>query len=464
MDKYTINHDIEGIPRLDIVDNELLDLKNSLVVVVLSEDSNGKLYSYYSSIRQLIINNNRILLLLDGHKSRIRKQISMLLMSYRMYDIYTIDDLKSIDKSYIESLESREPSEEEVTTFVGPDITAYAEINDILLSIVDSINGSDIEKLRSLIEQNRESIEDFIDIIDYMKKVVDRVNSGDNEKQARELKEQIDKLESSLEEANKKVRDAERDVEIAKEDKSMLQKEAFQAKQRANELEEKLNSREPVIRTYTEVQTQMIRCRVRIVLYFKEVSHISYISSMITKFIESLIKLKKLKVKLMIYDNKNSFLGTYKPLPIVGSNEFITNRDTIVNKHEQIVVVEANQAIIEEVLKADWDVVIIYDRLQQANDIVSGNNVYKYWVMNSANEFNALKQAFKIDKRHIITRPGVFPESLAIQNMKEYKIHTPSAKLADYVNMLNTGDEKGKVFDIIMNATNIGTLQGRGRE
>lgn len=464
MNKYIIGYNIDNMQTLRLDDEQLPSLRDSLVVVVLTNESNGKLYNYYSVTRQLIINNNRLILILDGHTSRIRKQISMLLMSYRIYDIYTIDDLASIDKDYIESLESREPSESEVTTFVGPDITAYAEINNLLTQMIDSVNASDIDKLREIIEFNRENIEDFIDVIDYMKQVVDKVNSGDNEKQVKELREKVDELQSEIESHVKKVRDAEREVEIAKEDKEMLQKEAFQAKQRASDLEEKLNSREPTIKTYTEIQTQMIRCKVKVVLYFKEVSHISYISSMVTKLMEAMSKIKKLKVKLLIYDNKHSFLGTYKPIPIVGSSEFVSNRDIIVNKNDKLVVVEANQALIEEVLKSDWDVVIIYDRLKQANDIVSGNNVYKYWVLNSMTEYNMLKTTFKIDKRHIITRPGVMPDSLSLQTIKEYKTHTAAAKLSDYLSMQNIGDEKGKLFDLIMNNTNINTLQGRGRE
>lgn len=461
MDKYLIgfSNQIMGFESLDIIDEKISNLKNELVVMLLDDKSNGRLYDYYSKTRELLVNNNKIILILDGATSRIRKQIGMLLVSYRNYNIYTIDDISSIDSSYISALNEREPSEEEVITFVGADLTAYAQINELMLKMVQSIEESDVEGLRSLIESNRESIEGFVDIIDYMKRVVDTVNSGDTDNKIKELRNKISELEKREIESNKKLRDAEGKLEEAKEDASTIRREAFQAKKRVGELEEQLNSREPVIRAYSELQTQMIRCKAKIVIYFKEISPISYMPSMITKMIEVMQKVDKLRVKLMIYDNKNSFLAAYKPLPVVGSGEYVSNRDIVVNKYDKMVVVEANQALIEDVLQSDWDVVIVYDRLKQSKDIVSGNNVYKYWVLNSITEFKALSQSFKIDKTRIITRPGVLPESITIKELPDYKTKTQSAKLAEYINMQNMGENRGRVFDIIFRETNVKSIR-----
>lgn len=455
MEDYIIGLKLDGLTYMDIDDTSISDIKNSNVVIVLSSDSSDKLSIYYTKIRNLIINNNRIILILDGSKSKIRKTISMLLASYRKYDIYTIDDISIVDREYINSLIKRNPSEEEVSTFIGSDVTAYSDIDSIILDLSTLINNNNLDGVRELIENKRDSIENFVDLINYMKLVVDK--HSDANSRIKELKDKITKLEDSLNDTNKQLNNAIRDAKDAKAEKDMLQKEAFQAKQKKAELEEQLNSREPVIRTYTEVQTQMIKCRTKVIIYFKEISHISYISSLVTRFIETLVKLKKLKVKLMIYDNKHSFLNSYNPIPIVGSTEYINNRDIVVNKYEKIVAVEANQALVEDVLTSDWDVVIIYDRLRQANDIVSGNNVYKYWVLNSVTEYTALKKAFKIEKDRIITRPGLFPESLSIQSIPGYKSHTVSAKLADYVNMKNIGDNK-PIFETLINTTNINAI------
>lgn len=464
MEKYIINHQVQGYIDLSTDGETIHSLRDSLVITVLDENSNGKLYSYYSGIRSLIVNNNKVILLLIGSAAHFRKQLSMLLVSYGNYNVYTLDEKAIIDREYLATIEAREPSEEEVMQFVGSDITAYSEINNILLNMTSKVEEADIDGLREVVEKYKDSIEGFVDIIDYMKKVVDRANSGESEKQLASLRDKIDKLEDDLSAAKKQVQEAKHETELALEDKDTLKREAFQAKQKVNDLQERLNSKEPILTTYTELQTQMIRCNAKVILYFKEVSHISYMASMLTKMCEALTKMRKLKVKLMVYDTKHSLLSAYKPIPVIGSNEFMTNKDSIVNKLDKLVVVEANQAIIESVLKADWDVVIIYDRLRQVSDIVSGNNVYKFWVMNSMTEFRALFNTFKIDERNVISRPGVFPGGIAISEIKEYKTHTPSAKLASWVNMANIGEERGKVFDILFKRTNILALPGRGRD
>lgn len=461
VNKYLIGFstNIEGFESLDIADERVSKLKNELVVILLDNKSNGRLYEYYSKTRELLINNNNIIVILDGDTSRIRKQIGMLLVSYRNFNIYTTDDVNTITSAYIDELNNREPSEEEIITFIGSDLTAYAQINELLLKITDSVEKADIEELRSLFEANRESIEGFVDIIDYMKRIVDTVNSGETENKIKELRNKISELEEREMESTKQMKEAQDKLEEAQEDASTSKKEAFKAKKRVNELEEQLNNREPVIRMYSELQTQTIRCKTRVIIYFKEISQISYMPSFITKMIEVMKMIYKLKVKLIIYENKNSFLPAYMPLPVVGSSEYVANKEMVVNKYEKMVVVEANQGIMEDVLQSDWDVVIVYDKLRNATDIVTGNNVYKYWVLNSVTEYSLLAQPCKIDKTKVITRPGVLPESLTLKEMPNYKGKTSSAKLAEYINMQNMGVTKGKVFDIIFDETNIKSIK-----
>ena len=463
MERYIIGKYIDGLELLEMDSDRVKEIEDRVVVVVLGNESNGKLYSYYVMVKGLLMRRNRVILLLDGNVSRIRKQISMLLVSYGGYDIYTVDSLDDIDSKYIDKLEGRVPSKEEVMTFIGADIMAFGELSEIMLKITDSIRGGDIEGLRGVIEDNVDNIENFIDIIDYMKSVVDKVNSGEVDKKVNELKMRVEDLEVELQGKERGIQELKKGLEDMVKERDSYKREAINAKQKVMTLEGKLTNKEPVIKTYAELQTQQIRCRTKVILYFKEISHISYMASMVTKYMDYLVKVKRVRVKLMVYDNKSSFIGTYKPIPIIGSNEFMSNRDIVVNKHDKLVVVEANQAIIEDVIMSDWDIVIVYDRLKQSQDIVSGNNVYKFWVLNSISEYNALNQAYKIDKSKVITRPGVFPESIAIQCVQNYKNQTESGKLATYVSMCNTGSNNNKVFDIISDMANINNIQSRGR-
>lgn len=456
MQRYSIGIKLDGYQETDVDTDEVI--KDSLVVLMLSEESNGRLYDYYTFVKGLIVNNNRIILLMDDKKSKIRKQICMLLASYRLYDMYKVEDVNNVTESYIESLLDRKPSEDEVSTFIGSNITAYSNINELLLKMNDIIDKSDIDALQELIEQNRDKIEQFTDIIDYMKSVVDKVNNGDSKKEIESLQDKIESLSRELDSCKDSIAAYERDNSIISSERDMLQKEAFNAKKKMAEMEEQINNREPVIKSYSEIQTALIGCKTKVIIYFKEVSHISYISSFITQYMESLEQINKLRVKLLVYDNKTSFLSTYK-IPVIGSHEYMDSRETIINKSTKLIVVEANQAIIEDTLKADWDVVIIYDRLRQDKDIVAGNNVHKYWVMNSLSEYIALKDNFNIDKSKVITRPGVMEEAITIREIDKYKSMTKSGKLSKYLTMYNAGSDKSKVFDIINKSTNVNTLK-----
>lgn len=458
MDRYIIGYSVDGYTDLDIEDERLLGLKDSLVVVVLREESNGKLYSYYSGVRNIIVNNNKVILVMIEAESHIRKQISMLLISYKNYNIYTIDDIGILDKDYIKSLEGREPSESEVTQYIGSDITAYSKINEILLSMIETIKDGDIESLREIIEDNREVIEGSVDVIDFMKCVVDTANSGENQRQIKALRAKLDESEIELNNANKSLKQAENEIENIKDGNEVLRKEASRAKQRVAELEEQMNLSEPVLRTYAEVQTQMIKCKTKVVIYMKEISYVRYTASLVMNLFDSFTRMRKLRAKVLIYDNKHSFLNMYKPLQVIGSSEFVADRDRVINKLDKVVVVESNQAIIEDILKADIDVLIVYDRLRQANDIVSGNNVYKYWVINSFKEYEALASQFRIDPKTVISLPGNIPEAISISEVKDYKAHTATAKLSNYVNMVSAGSNT-KVFDLIEKRTNIGAIK-----
>lgn len=456
MDKYIIgfNKEIIGYEAINITDNSLMEMKDNLVIILLDDKSNNMLYEYYLKVRELILNRNKIILILDGSKSRIRKQIGMLLVSFRNYNIYTIDDIDSIDRAYLDALDEREPSEEEVRTFIGADLTAYSNMNELMLEMAQSVSTQNIEKLRVLIEENSDSIEGFIEVVDYMKQVVDTVNSGETDRKINEMREKIDKLEEEKKEQTEALRQSEGKLSIAQEETLLARRESTQVKKRVSELETRLNNQEAVIRVYSEVKTQMVHCKAKSIIYFKEVSPISYITSMVDSLFTAIKKMHKLRVKLIIYDNKNGFLSAYKPIPVVGASEFFSNKSICI-KYEKMVVVEPNQAILEETLNSDWDVVIIYDRLKQAKDLVTGNNVHKYWVINSRKEYTTLDQTMRFDATRIITRPGVIPESLTVREMDDYKSKTEIAKLAAYMGMMNTGIKKAPVLDIILDDANI---------
>ncbi len=441
MEEYIIGLD----NSISLTDTSLKDIRNANVVLVVRKDNLYNTYEYYSKIKEIITNNNRAILIIEGDTYDTARELCLLMALYRNYNIYLVEDINIIDKEYIDSLIAREPSDIEISTFINSEILAHSEIDNILLDLNSTIEDNNIEGLKEIIEKNRDTISNFLNAINYMRSAVDKSTQADEI--IEELTDKVDSIESSLLATQGKYNVAIKDIEELKSENSRL-KETHTPKNGT-----------PVITDYNELQTQRIQCRTKIIIYFKEISPISYISSFVTRFMDILTKLKKFKVKLMIYDTKHSFINNYAPIPIIGSTEYINDRDLVVNKLDKIVAVETNQALIEDVLTSNWDIVIIYDRLKQSKDIVSGNNVYKYWVLNSMSEYTAMKKTFNIDKERIISRVGLFPESLSIQDIPDYKEHTASAKLADYLNMKSIGSKN--ITNSIIETANIDTVQSR---
>lgn len=448
---YTLNFECDNFEKLSI--DKALELKNDNIVILLTEKCDNQLKDYYTLVRKLIISYNKVIIL--DLNSRIKNQIGMLMCLYGKYDIYNVEENK-LNGDYISNLLEREPTKEEVETFIDADIVGYAEINDIIVNIIDTIKVKDIDKLTALIGENINEIEGFVGLIDYLRTMTEDVilennKSQDNQEKVQKLEQELDRYKNEVQELNV--------------DKVNYKKELSKAKAEVISLNEKLNTineSEPTLMAYNELKTQIINCKAQCVLYFKEVSHISYINSFISNLMLALEKIKQLKVKLIIYDQKTAFLNTYKPITLITSNDYASDRDRVVSTLKKMLLTEANQAILQDVLSDKWDVVIVYDRLKQATDLVSGNIVYKYWVLNSIKEFNVIEKEYKAKQTDVITRPGVLEDALTISTNSEYKNGNENAKLAYYfTKMRNTGNNNDLVFNIICKRANIINIKPR---
>lgn len=477
MSNYVIGTSIKGLEAVDLKNYNDKIKKNGNVVIII-DDGDNNLFKYYTLIKNIIINGNRPIIIFKNDNINFKRQICALMSSYNKYDIYTVEPDFDITTEYVQTIMERVATEEEVMNYIGADVLVASKINEVIISLCQAVEASDIDSICNIINTNKDIIDNSVDVIDYMRKTIDDLSkSKDSDAvDTTKLNEAIEKIEyleselsgreEELSEHKSQVDKLKEQKKIAEADKNTAVAELNSARLKLKELQEQLNNHEPVIKTYTEVQTSLIKCKVKSILYFKEVTYVRYVNSFITILMEMLTKYRRLKAKLIIYDNKSSFTSmTYKPLTLVNSNEYIANRDNIINNLEKLVVIEANPAIIEDILKADYDVVIVYDRLKQANDIVTGNNVYKYWVINSKSEYMEIQKNFKnINEQHIITRPGVFPTSIELRELENYKGSSASAKASMYMRMpyrdKTSGNQKAQknMVDIIFDRANISSM------
>lgn len=317
--------------------------------------------------------------------------------------------------------------------------------------------------MKAFIEQHINSIEGLTSTIDYMRRVVDSSSSSELETLAGDLQKKLDdatiklkeleKSEAQAREENKKLQDAT---------KLLREQLTAAATQQAKAPDAAQASGSPVINSYSAIRTNIIKCRVQHIIYFKEISQIPYINSLIIALCSLLRGTGKAKkhVKLLIYDS-NVSMNTYGKLSIVSGSEFITNKSTLISKTENFVVVEPNPVILTDVLECvnpEIPIVVIYDRMHKEENLVEGNNVTKFFVVNSSSDYLEASRRMTINKASIITRVGstIGPECLNIPFIPGYtdKETTPSAKVAKYFKLQADGNKK-LVIQTILDAARI---------
>lgn len=484
----------------------------------------GNLAEVYGHLKNSITAGARPILVGGDKDTDEFKVLSALMVAYNCYDIYAVSEGQLSSREYLDELAERQATAAEAEEYIDSSLASYNDLVKLLLRLKEAVMGGDQDGVSKLVTDHQAAIAGAASLVDSLKHWADLANSGTSASVSKELSEaraslgsiqteldnaiseanaaksKLDELSQELSSSKEKIAELESDKasleaslaesqaqaneasssayteseveakvtaareQLKKEYESrigLISGELKQSRERITSLEGQINNSGPVIKTYTEIKTSLIQCKARSVVYFKEISSVRYSPTLIMRFMEILVRMKHLKVKLVVYDNQHGFVSTYKPLPIVGFQEYLTKKENIINQVDKLVVVEPNPAIMEDILKADYDVIIVVDRLKQANDIVSGNNVYKYWLINSNNDAMAIQSQFKIDFRNVISRPGVFDEALGIEEDPDYKSRTTSSKLQAYVGM-KLADGRG-LMDTILARTSINTISARQR-
>ena len=361
--KFIVNHKVIGYETVEIDSDKLKGASKELdVTIVLDESTNDKLYEYYNTVLEMAVNQSKVKLIILAKQSKIRKAIATLLVSYRNYNVYYVPDIDVVDADYLKELESREPTYEEVQTYLGGDVTGHVDIDTIILGITSIISTGELDGLKTFVNNHINSIEAFPEVINQMKKVVDSANSADLIDRIEELKKTLDEQKVKAEESGAELKGAKEENTKLKEDLTYTQNELNKAKTQMGDLKEQASSKgSAVIKTYPVMNTSMINCKVMNILYFKEISYVQYTNSLVNAIIEAL-RAKKVKFKLLIYDDQNGISSIYKPAPIIGSTEYLKNKATFLRSTEKLVVVEPNPMIIEDILtytSPAFDVVIV---------------------------------------------------------------------------------------------------------
>lgn len=435
-----------GCERVEITDEKLINDKDQLVYVVLNESTADAscLKTYYNSIKAMLKNNVKVFIVMVAETSKIRGSICNLMQLFGNYNVYQVPDENFISSAYLDTLPERTVTYDEMAQYLQNDIVAYDDMDTVLQGVQECINRNDAEGLKTLIEGHLPTIEAAPTVFSQMKNSIDQANSGVLQDKIANIKAQLEEANELNEKKQTEIRQRESTIDDLNSSLKDAKRQLTQTKADMEELKLQVQNAGPAIRSYQTVKTQLLKCKTEHIIYIKEISRIPYINSFVL-MLQEMIKQFRYTSKLLIYDNTSQAQVTYGNMQQVDSAAFESNKAVLLNKTPKFVVTEPAPQILKDILQSinpQFDVLIIYDRMKQATDLVEGNNVYKFWVVNSFNDYNTTKNLFKIDRTDtIITRPAsrIAPDVIDIPRIKAYEAETQdNGKFAKYKGVQTT--------------------------
>lgn len=476
MVKYLINENIHGYEKITVNDDKAFTERDNMFVLIIDKNCDKNVGSYYRALTQALKNNNRVIMVSIDDENKAFKPLASLLITYNNYDIYQVIDRESISAPYLLKLEDREPDYTEVRTYVGGDVTAYSEMSTILFGIENLIDEGNEAGLKNFLEEHMLSIENLTTTLNNMKKTCDVFSSSELTDTINSLKTKIEKLQQDIENRDKEISNIKFERDENKVNLENIKRENEKLKNSNTDLQAQAESGGSVIKTFKEINTQLINCKTKIVLYFKEVSYVPYMNSLVMQ-LTRVFDAKKLKYKLLIYDTQSEMYTAYNPLQAITGADYISMKSTLISKKKAFVVAEPNPTIMQDMLLSEqcFDVLIVYDRTKSLTDIVTGNNVTKFYVINSSNEYEKLNRQLKIpDTSHIITHANSSIEKgkgtssaasnkrkfLDIPTIPDYNSNTDAGKISKYMKLVTklTGVP---LIDTIIKKSRIDTLYAK---
>lgn len=461
-----VNYKLHGFEEKDILDlkEATKDWEIGIAVIVLNSETIGNERCYYSAIKNLCTLGTKVIIINLEGENECFKMLAAMMLSYNQYNIYSVKNKSYLSADYIESLCEREADYSEVQTYIDGDITAFSELGTIFIGIESLVKDGSIEALKDFLESHVNSVENISASIDFLKKNVDLNRSEELTNTINELQNKLDKIEDAKADVENQLKITEKELKNSRQEAETNSEEARTLKMKYDSLMEQSTNGGVVINSYIETNVAMLHCKAKIIIYFKEISYINYMNSFITNLVGR-YKASQKKVKLVIYDRKNSISCMYNPLQIVGTQEYLQDKNSLINKQNSFVVIEPNPQIIQDVLQSNeaYDIVIIYDRLKEANDIVIGNNVTKFFVVNSRTDLEQAKGIMRVtDKSPIFVREGtsiqhgmLFP----LATIPDYRggNESESARVSQYIKKLRLPNNKLLLeeFDTVSRVANI---------
>ncbi|GHU92743.1 hypothetical protein FACS1894208_00510 [Clostridia bacterium] len=456
-----VNSSVTGVESVGL--NVLGDVniaKQQEVVFVCNKNAKEFPSSVYAFLRDCLRQGKRLFLVAIGGCEH--QLFSNLMASFGAYDIYSLPDEGMLTERYIRGITSRKCGIEDVSQYVGCDVLAYGMLDSVLLKLAERADELDIS------DADADVLIGGAEVLTYLKTV-------DAEFNYKEKDGVIADLRSSLARTMDAKSLIESELALARENIGNLTSRLEVARARVDELE----TISPVAQM-TAVRGAMVvqpACPVdtlmtetKHILYFKELTQIPYINTFI-KYLADYIRTRKiagkrLVCKLAIFD----FNGTqkmYHPIPLVSGDEYMVRRTEMAGSRMEMAVSTPQMAVLSDILTGKYggadtvpDVLVVYDRTRQNEEIVRGKTVTKFFVCHSRASIERLAEDYGVkDLSRVITRSDVYihDTQLDIPRISDYaSFESDSRRKRAYLG-LTTRYGHQPLMDSVLNAAGIVT-------
>lgn len=384
--------------------------------------------------------------------------IVSLLVSKGIYNIYNAD-IDVMDEEYIEMVEDRECTKEEAEIFVKHKIED-AERAEVKISELEQIMYQDkTEAVLAIIKESKEDILRALENVKVYKNAFNKLAEALKESRNCTTEISLEKVEENKEnesseseilELKERIDNMTKEADSLQQELGRYKSEVLRLRDDNRDLVRKVNDKAPIITVVEPIILSTIKRKTRNILYIKELSYVPYTNTVISIIADVMDRLLKqidnnspnIKCKLVICDDKSEFSLTYDKVLSVGGEDYVSKKDKVIGldskSARKIVIRDDVSAILEDILRQELELVIIYDRLKMRNDLVKGGDVARLWVINS---LKGIKLAKEIDDnityKNVITRPGVYPGTIGLAEIKEFREDTPNAKVNKIVRLVN---------------------------
>lgn len=474
--KYIVNESFTGYEKVAVQSIESTKGNDDLHMVILDNSSDREIPEYYKYISSALKNRNRVILVNTEDDNKGFKLLASLMVNFNSYDIYNMKGKDDLSMEYLSKLEGRNPDFSEVQTYIGGDITAYSELDNIVYGMQSLTEEGREAELRQFIEDNIGTIDNSVNALNVMKKNSSLFNSNELVEQVKDLKDNNKDLSDKLEESRHTEENLKYDKKMSEDRATLLETENEELKEKVRELEKSLDS--SAGGGLTSFKTLDLRAgtvpnnKVKSILYFKEISYVKYTNSLINYLFKYISK-QGLRVKMLIYDTHTKLAGKYIPLRVVNGDIYVQDKAGI-ERADKIVITEPSQNIIIDMLTSNenFDVIIVYDRTNEMNYIIDGPIVTKYFVVNSKSELEGVRNGLKITDSSTLIMNGKTtlgmnergeiskPEDrkfLDIPEIEGFGLKTDSNRLVSYKKQ-KTANTKEILLESIFKRSNIETL------